>query len=109
MAANSLTFQIDFWYNTFVRNLSDIAMAENTHTIEIYSTPTCHFCKMAKEFFTENDFEYEEHNVAENAEKRQEMIEKTGQIGVPVIVIDNEKMLVGFDRDKVAGILGVSA
>lgn len=63
---------------------------------------------MAKEFFTENELEYTEYNVADNAEKRQEMIEKTGQIGVPVIVIDNDKMLVGFDKEKVAGILEVS-
>lgn len=67
--------------------------------ITIYSTPTCHFCQMAKEFFKDNNVDYTEYNVAEDAEKRQEMVEKSGQMGVPVIVID-EQVMVGFDENK---------
>ncbi|MEX0935081.1 MAG: glutaredoxin family protein [Candidatus Paceibacterota bacterium] len=81
-------------------------MAENTQSVEIYTTPTCHFCKAAKAFFKENDIEYAEYNVAEDADKRKEMVEKTGQIGVPVIIIDGET-LVGFDEGKVKEKLGV--
>ena len=74
--------------------------------VVIYSTPTCHFCQAAKKFFAENNVEYTEYNVAEDAEKRQEMLEKTGQMGVPVIYID-EEMIVGFDEGKVKDLLGL--
>ena len=72
----------------------------------IYSTPVCHFCQAAKEFFKENDVTYEDINVAENAEKRQEMIEMTGQMGVPVIKIGND-VVIGFDESKLKELLGV--
>lgn len=77
-------------------------------TVVIYSTPTCHFCQMAKEFFKEKGVEYTDLNVAEDMEKRQEMIEMTGQMGVPVIKMGDD-VVIGFDKDKVAGILGIEA
>ncbi len=76
--------------------------------ITIYSTPTCHFCQMAKTFFEENKLEYTSYDVASDAAKRTEMINMTGQLGVPVIVIDGE-VTIGFDRDKLASQLGVAA
>ena len=74
--------------------------------VVIYSTPTCHFCQMAKEFFKENNIAYTDFNVAEDMEKRQEMIEKSGQMGVPVIYI-GEEMFVGFDKNKISAALGM--
>lgn len=74
--------------------------------VTIYSTPTCHFCQAAKAFFDENNVKYTDINVAEDTEKRQEMIEMTGQMGVPVIKIDND-VVVGFDEGKVKELLGV--
>ncbi len=71
----------------------------------IYSTPACSFCKMAKDFFTENNVEYTEYDVSADAEKREEMIEKSGQMGVPVIII-GEEMTVGFDETKIKEMLG---
>lgn len=68
-------------------------------TVTIYSTPTCHFCQMTKEFLKERNVEYTEFNVAADLEKRQEMIQKSGQMGVPVILID-EEIIVGFDKPK---------
>ena len=50
--------------------------------VVIYSTPTCHFCQMTKDFLKTHNIEYTEHNVSEDAAKRQEMMEKTGQMGV---------------------------
>lgn len=76
----------------------------NTKQVKVYSTPTCHFCQMAKSFFQNNNVEYTEYNVAEDAEKRQEMIEITGQMGVPVIQI-GEELLVGFNEGKVREML----
>lgn len=74
--------------------------------VTIYSTPTCHFCQMAKEFFKEKKVEYTDYDVSTDLEKRKEMIEKSGQMGVPVIYIDDE-MTVGFDKDKISSMLGI--
>lgn len=75
-------------------------------TVTIYSTPVCHFCQAAKEFFTDNEVEFTDIDVAADQEKRQEMIEMTGQMGVPVIRIDDD-VVVGFDEAKVKELLGV--
>jgi len=72
--------------------------------VKIYTTPTCAYCKIAKEYFKKNDIEYEEYNTAEDADKRQEMFEKTGQMGVPVIEIDGQ-IVIGFDKSKVEELL----
>ncbi len=74
--------------------------------VTIYSTPTCHFCHLAKDYFTANGIVYTEYNVATDLEKRKEMVEKSGQMGVPVIIIDNE-LTVGFDQPKIAKLLGL--
>jgi len=73
-------------------------------TVTIYSTPVCHFCQAAKEYFKTNNVEYTEFDVAADQEKRQEMIEMTGQMGVPVIQIGDD-VVVGFDEAKVAELL----
>jgi len=73
-------------------------------TVTIYSTPVCHFCQTAKEYFTDNNVEYTEHDVAADQEQRQAMIEMTGQMGVPVIKIGDE-VVVGFDEEKVKELL----
>ena len=74
--------------------------------VTIYSTPTCHFCQMTKEFLTENNIKFTDYDVSTDVEKRQEMIEKSGQMGVPVTFIGDE-MLVGFDREKLSSLLGI--
>jgi glutaredoxin-like YruB-family protein len=76
--------------------------------IVIYSTPTCHFCQGAKEFLTQKGIAYTDYNVAENMEKRQEMMQKTGQMGVPVITVGDE-IMVGFDKNHLAKVLGIEA
>ena len=70
-------------------------------TITIYSTPTCHFCQMAKDFLKEQGIEYTEFDVAHDLERRQEMIQKSGQMGVPVIIVGDE-VIVGFDKGRLA-------
>lgn len=75
-------------------------------TVTIYSTPTCVYCNMAKKFFTDNNVQYTEHDVASDLDKRKEMIDKTGQMGVPVIDLDGE-IIVGFDEEKIKTKLGI--
>ena len=72
----------------------------------IYSTPTCGFCQMAKVYFKEKEIEYTEYDVAEDQAKAEEMVEKSGQMGVPVIFID-EQMFVGFDKPAIEKALGL--
>ena len=72
--------------------------------VTIYSTPVCHYCQAAKEFFKENNVAYAEHDVAGDADKRQEMIEMTGQMGVPVIRIGDD-VIIGFDQQKIEELL----
>lgn len=74
--------------------------------VSIYTTPTCTYCKATKEFFNENNVEFQEFDVAADAVRREEMIERSGQMGVPVIMIDND-VVVGFNKAKLSELLGL--
>ena len=74
--------------------------------VEMYSTPTCHYCNLAKDFFDENGIKYTVYNVSTDLVKRKEMMEKSGQMGVPVIVVDGE-VVKGFDEDRLRDILEI--
>jgi len=79
-------------------------------SVVIYSTPTCGFCKRTKEFFKENNVEYTEHDVSTDSAKAQEMVDLTGQMGVPVTVIgegDAKEIVIGFDEPKLKELLGL--
>lgn len=84
-----------------------------TKKIEIYSTPTCTYCNMAKEFFKTNNLDYTEYNVAEDSSKRQEMVSKSGQMGVPVIIItdtegnEEPSLIVGFNEPVIRDLLNI--
>lgn len=69
--------------------------------ITIYSTPTCHFCQLAKAYMKDHNIAYTEHDVASDLEKRKEMIDKSGQMGVPVIDVDG-KIMIGFEESEFA-------
>ena len=72
--------------------------------VKVYSTPTCPFCIMAKKFLKDNNIEFEDIDVSRNIKAAREMVEKTGQMGVPVIEIDGE-FVIGFDRDRIEELL----
>lgn len=74
--------------------------------VAIYTTTTCGYCKMAKEFFKQNNIPYDEYDVGSDAEKRNEMVEMTGQMGVPVITVD-DNAIVGFNKPKLVELLGL--
>ncbi len=75
--------------------------------IKIYSTPSCVYCKMAKQFFAENNVEYQDVNVALDAHELEQMVNKSGQRGVPVIEV-NEEIIVGFDQPRLKELLGIA-
>jgi glutaredoxin 3 len=74
--------------------------------VEIYSTPVCKYCGLAKEFFKQNGIEYTEYNVAGDQARKAEMVEKSGQLGVPVIDVGGD-IVVGFDEKILKELLGV--
>lgn len=74
--------------------------------IKVYSTPTCPWCDRVKEYFAMNNISYEELNVAKDRDAALEMIEKTGQTGVPVIDINGD-IIIGFDKDAIDQHLGL--
>jgi glutaredoxin 3 len=76
--------------------------------VTIYSTPVCTYCNMAKEYFKAHNVPYTEYNVGEDQTRRAEMVEKSGQMGVPVITVD-EAVVVGFDEPMLAQLLGITA
>lgn len=81
-----------------------------TAQITMYSTSTCPYCKMAKEFFQHHNVEFTSYNVADDKDKAEEMLRRTSQTGVPVIVVkkgDQEDVVVGFDQQKLSELLGI--
>lgn len=78
------------------------------HTVAIYTTPTCHYCQLTKAFFKEHNIAYSEYDVLADMVKRREMMEKSGQLGVPVTIIDDKDVVVGFDQPLLTKLLGIS-
>jgi len=76
------------------------------HKITVYSTPSCPYCVQAKNFLKEKGFKYKDIDVSMDRAKAEEMIEKSGQMGVPVIDIDGE-IIVGFNKPRIAKLLGI--
>lgn len=74
----------------------------------VYSTPTCPFCRMAKQLFQENGIAFTNFDVSVDAKAAQEMVNKTHQLGVPVIDIDG-KIIIGFDETEIRQTLGLPA
>ena len=72
--------------------------------VKIFTTISCPYCLTLKEFLKERNIEFEEIDVGENPKAAREMIEKSGQMGVPVIEIDGE-IVVGFDKEKISKLL----
>jgi glutaredoxin 3 len=81
-------------------------MSEEKSDVTVYSTPTCPWCARAKEFLKDNNIEFNDVDVSTDHEKAKEMVEKSGQMGVPVIDI-NGTIIIGFDQEKIKAELGI--
>lgn len=75
-------------------------MAEKSSNVKVYSTPTCPYCNMAKAFLRENKVEFTDMDVSKDRAAAREVIERSGQTGVPVLDINGE-LIVGFDREAI--------
>jgi len=78
-----------------------------TKKVNVYSTPTCPWCHRLKDWLKAHKIQFNDLDVAENEEARNEMLEKSGQMGVPVTIIDDEKVIIGFDEDQLKKELGL--
>lgn len=74
--------------------------------VVIFTTPTCSFCNAAKRYFRENNIRFTEVDVSRDQKAAQDMVRRTGQIGVPVILINN-RPIVGFDKPKINAMLNI--
>lgn len=72
----------------------------------VYTTPTCPWCKVVKDYLKSNNITYIEHDVSKDDKAATEMINKSGQMGVPVVDIDGE-IIIGFDQDRIDRVLGL--
>ena len=72
----------------------------------VYSTPTCPYCHQAKEYLQSKNIPFTDYNAAADPEKAEEMFNKSGQMGVPVIDIDGQ-IIVGFDKEEIDKLIGV--
>ena len=75
-------------------------------TVKVYSTPTCPYCVRVKQYFKDNNIAYEDFDVSLDQAKADEMVSKSGQIGVPVVDIEGE-IIVGFDKERIRKALGI--
>lgn len=76
--------------------------------VKVYSSPSCPYCFTLKEFLKEHNIEFEEVDVSQNKEAREEMMKKSGQLEVPVVEIDGQ-IVVGFDKEKISKILNIKS
>ena len=81
-------------------------MIDTNLMVKVFSTKICPYCVTLKEFLKQHDVEYEEIDVGEDEDGRKEMIEKSGQMGVPVLEI-NGQIVVGFDKARILELLGI--
>jgi glutaredoxin 3 len=72
--------------------------------VTVYSTPTCPFCTQVKEYLKSKSIAFSDHNVVTDLEARSTMVQKSGQLGVPVIEVDGQ-IVVGFNRNKLEELL----
>lgn len=79
---------------------------ESQHRISVFSAPSCAYCFTLKEFLKENNFEFEDIDVSQDKKAQEEMIEKSGQMGVPVVEIDGQ-IVVGFDKERISQLLNI--
>ena len=80
------------------------AMSKN---VKVYSTPTCPYCLKAKQFLRDNNVTFEDIDVSSNPDKAQEMVNKSGQMGVPTLDVEGE-IIVGFDKDALQKALNLA-
>lgn len=81
-------------------------MSPGQHKVVIFTTPTCSYCRLAKTYFSQKKVRFTEIDVSRDQRAAADMVRRTGQSGVPVILIDN-RPIVGFDKQRINRMLGL--
>ena len=74
--------------------------------VKIYTTPTCPYCIRAKQFLKDNNIEFENVDISTNPDKAKEIVDKSGQMGVPVLDIEGQ-IIIGFDKEAIQKALNI--
>ena len=74
--------------------------------VKVYSTPTCPWCIRAKQFLKDSSIIFEDVDISADQSAGEEMVKKSGQMGVPVLDIDGE-IIIGFDKERISQLLGI--
>lgn len=85
-------------------------MSKEKKSIVVYSTPTCPYCDQIKDYLKEKEVSYQEIDLSKNPEKGEELVKKTGQMGVPVTIVSDkngEEVIIGFDINKINSALNI--
>lgn len=83
------------------------AKGSKTKNVIVYSTPTCPYCRQAKAWFAANNIPYQDFDVSTDHNALHDMVEKSGQLGVPVFDVDGE-IVIGFDKPRLSDLLSIS-
>lgn len=81
--------------------------SKSNFSVRVFSTPTCAYCFTLKEFLKEHNIKFEDIDVSQNQGALKEMVEKSGQMGVPVIEI-NGQVIVGFNKARIVELLNLN-
>jgi len=87
-------------------NPKESSKKSSNKKVIVYSTPTCPYCHLVKDFLNENNVAFDDIDVSQDQEAAERMVQKSGQMGVPVVEIGDE-VVVGFDKDKIKELLGL--
>jgi glutaredoxin 3 len=82
-------------------------MTSGRHKVVVFTTPTCSYCRLAKTYFNQHKVRFTEIEVSRDQQAAADMVRRTGQSGVPVILIDNHRPVVGFDKQRINRMLGL--
>ncbi|MDD3626902.1 MAG: glutaredoxin family protein [bacterium] len=82
-------------------------MENKQHKVIVFTSPSCSWCHKAKDYLKQNNIRFKDIDVSKDKQAMEDVVKKTGQMGVPVLLIDN-KPVVGFDKKKIDRLLGLS-
>lgn len=80
----------------------------STTNVTLYSTPMCSWCRVAKDYLKKNSIRFKEIDVSRDQRAAMDMVKRTGQMGVPVIIINN-KPVIGFDKNRIDQLLNIKS
>ncbi|HAW87037.1 MAG TPA: NrdH-redoxin [Spirochaetaceae bacterium] len=76
-------------------------------SVALYSTPSCSYCRLAKDWLAQRNIRFEEYDISRDSRRAEEVVRKSGQMGVPVIDVDGKDLIVGFNKPVLSKLLRI--